>query len=382
MKICFPFLAQVHQAFHALPIALEIAIRHPDAEVHLASPDARLLDSIRQLAAAYAPDAPVIFDRLRIPPFVRAKVEKEGETAPKSLTLRWNLLYFRRFDAIVVPERTSLVLKRYLPRTRFIWTRHGAGDRAVGFEPEIGLFDFVLMAGSKVEDRLRGSGLIRDGHYATGVYAKFDLVRRLEREPLFANDRPTILYNPHFRPSLSSWPIWGLRVVDQLARSDRFNLIFAPHIRLFYPPTPEKYAHFAAYADLPNVRIDLGSMASADMTYTEAADLYLGDVSSQVAEFVTRPRPCIFLNAHHVEWREDPSYRFWELGPVIEDVARLESEINDALASHGAYRDPQLAYVEETFGPAAEPTAPKGADAIMAYLSSEGRQRRHRLFGR
>jgi hypothetical protein len=373
MKICFPFLAQVHQAFHSLPIALEIAIRYPEAEVHLASPDGELLESIRQLAIAYAPDAPVTFDRLRVPPFARARVEIDRETPPKSLTLLWNAFYFRRFDAIVVPERTSLILKRYLRGTRFIWTRHGAGDRAVGFEPEIGQFDFVLMAGTKIEDRLRGGGLIKDGHYATGIYAKFDLVRSLERKPLFANDRPTVLYNPHFRPTLSSWPDWGRTVLDQLARGDRFNLIFAPHIRLFYPPTPEKYAEFADYAGLPNVHIDLGSVASADMTYTQAADLYLGDVSSQVAEFVTRPRPCLFLNAHHVDWKDDPSYRFWELGPVVDDIADLSSAIDAAFADHDAYRQPQIDYVEDTFGALDRPTSPEAADAIIAYLRRQGR---------
>ena len=373
MKICFPFLAQVHQAFHSLPIALEIAIRHPQAEVHLASPDAELLEAIRKLATAYAPDAQVTFDRLRLPPFHRARVEQDGETPPKSLTLLWNAFYFRRFDALVVPERTSLVLKRYLPRTRFIWTRHGAGDRAIGFEEDVGQFDFVLMAGTKIEDRLRRGGLIRDGHYASGVYAKFDLIRSLERKPLFANGRPTILYNPHFRPSLSSWPRWGRTVLDQLARSDRFNLIFAPHIRLFYPPTPEKYAEFSDYAQLPNVRIDLGSMASADMTYTEAADLYLGDVSSQVAEFVTRPRPCLFLDAHHVDWRHNPDYRFWELGPVVEDVVQLGPAIERAFASHDEYRQRQLEYVEDTFGSLEEPTSLRAADAIVAYLRRQGR---------
>jgi hypothetical protein len=368
MKICFPFLAQVHQAFHSLPIALEIARRHPDVEVHLASHDADLLAALRKLAEAYAPDAAVTFHQLRVPPLHRARVQNREKAAPKALTLLWNALYFRRFDALVVPEWTSLILKRVLPRTRFIWTGHGAGDRAVGFAKRIARFDFVLIAGTKIEQRLRRNGLIKDGRYATGVYAKFDLVRSRTRKPLFANDRPTILYNPHFRPGLSSWPKWGRAVLEQLARSERYNVIFAPHIRLFDPPTPEKYAEFKAYAGLPNVKIDLGSMASADMTYVEAADLYLGDVSSQVAEFLVRPRPCLFLNAHHAEWKGNPNYLFWELGTVVEDIGDLESAIGEALANPVAFRSQQLAYIEETFGAIDGPTAPKGADAIVEYL--------------
>src|SRR3546814_17702316 len=68
---------------------------------------------------------------------------------------------------------------------------------------------------------------------------------------------------------------------------------------------------------LPHMHIDLGSERSIDMSYTGSADLYLGDVSSQVAEYLYRPRPCVFLNAQGVDWQEDPNYRFWSLGPGI-----------------------------------------------------------------
>src|SRR3546814_13919965 len=66
----------------------------------------------------------------------------------------------------------------------------------------------------------------------------------------------------------------------------------------------------------------LGSERSIDMSYTGSADLYLGDVSSQVAEYLYRPRPCVFLNAQGVDWQEDPNYRFWSLGPVIRSEER------------------------------------------------------------
>jgi hypothetical protein len=374
MRICFPFLAQIHQAFHSLPIALEIAMRHRDVEVHLASTMLGQLDALRKLADAYAPHAPVIVDQLRMPGPLRRWAEAKGRgVPPKTLVLLYNARYFGGFDALVVPERTSLALKRFLPRTRFVWTRHGAGDRASGFEKEIEKFDFVLMSGPKIEQRLRGADLIAEGRYETGIYAKFDLTRRLKREPLFANGRPTVLYNPHFRPRLSSWPDWGRAVLDYFAASDRFNLVFAPHIRLFDPPTAEKYAEFAKYAALPNIRIDLGSMAAADMTYTMGADLYLGDVSSQVAEFLTRPRPCLFLNAHHAEWNGNPDYRFWQLGPVVEDIRDLGPELDRAFATHEQYRQRQVDYVEETFGTLGQPTSAKAADAIVAYLRSQQR---------
>src|SRR3546814_13793457 len=167
---------------------------------------------------------------------------------PKSFSLLLSRNYFSGFDAVVTPERTSLFLKKLrLPNTRLIWTRHGAGDREIGFADDIGRFDFVLLAGRKIEQRLLERQLIRRGDYATGVYAKFDWMNPRAGERLFDNDRPTVLYTPHFRPALSSWPKWGMAVLDLFANSNRYNLIFAPHVRLFDPPPGECFAQFARY---------------------------------------------------------------------------------------------------------------------------------------
>ena len=56
------------------------------------------------------------------------------------------------------------------------------------------------------------------------------------------------------------------------------------------------------------------------MSYTNAADIYLGDVSSQIYEFIQRRRPAIFLNSHAGDWQNDPSYEFWKFGPVAGSV--------------------------------------------------------------
>src|SRR3546814_9816945 len=166
----------------------------------------------------------------------------------KSYALLLSRNYFSGFDAGVTPERTSLFLKKLrLPNTRLIWTRHGAGDREIGFADDISRFDFVLLARRKIEQRLLERQLIRRGDYATGVYAKFDWMNPRAGERLFDNDRPTVLYTPHFRPALSSWTKWGMAVLDLFANSNRYKLIFAPHVRLFDPPAAECYAQFERY---------------------------------------------------------------------------------------------------------------------------------------
>ena len=117
----------------------------------------------------------------------------------------------------MVSEKSSLILKtRYgLKDLKFIHTRHGAGDRAIGFNTESAQFDLILVSGEKIRDRLIcDAGVPPEKIRITG-YAKFDIVVP-EQKPLFpASDRRTILYNPHPSPHLSSWFKFGAEVLEQ-----------------------------------------------------------------------------------------------------------------------------------------------------------------------
>jgi hypothetical protein len=371
MRVVFPYFAQHHQVFHSLPIAAEMATRYPDVSVHVAGATASHTAFVHGLLASHAPGAPVLVDQLKRPLFDLGPAKKR--------TMIRNFDYLRGFDAIVTPERTSLFLKKHLglTRTRLIWTRHGAGDRAVGFANDVCTFDYVLLAGPKIEERLLSARLIRPGHYTAGVYAKFDWARRCAApRRWFDNDRPIVLYNPHFDERLSSWPRFGMAVLEQFARDARYNLIFAPHVRLFDPPTPRKYARFERFGKCPNIRIDLGSVHGVDLSYIESADLYLGDVSSQVAEFISRPRPCLFLDAHGASWRDNPDYAFWSLGKVLRSPGQLLQQVDEALASRAEYRAIQERYAADTFGIAREGggSAARGADAIVRFLRESQRE--------
>src|SRR3546814_8999941 len=85
---------------------------------------------------------------------------------------------------------------------------------------DLGKFDFVLISGEKQERRLLELNLIRPGDYAFQGYPKFELVAKMAARPLrlFDNDRPTVIYNPHFDPEFSSWPLVGMDVLDFFAR--------------------------------------------------------------------------------------------------------------------------------------------------------------------
>src|SRR3546814_16116783 len=75
-------------------------------------------------------------------------------------------------------------------------------------------------------------------------------------------------------------------------------LVVAPHVRLFAEASDAERAAVAKLAVPGKVMIDLASDRLFDMSYTSGADIYLGDVSSQVYEFLATPRPCLFSNPH------------------------------------------------------------------------------------
>ncbi|WP_256869403.1 glycosyl transferase [Sphingobium lactosutens] len=368
-RLCFFFNAQIHQLLHALPVAIELS-RDPAFAVDLMAATDEHLALARDIVAARGA-GPIRFLRCG-GRWLETLARLAGGTTPPKLPV---LLAARRrlaaYDAIVVPERTSLLLKRLgLNHTRFIHTCHGAGDRAVGYDRRIAKFDYVLLAGDKQRRRMLDEGLIREGHYAITGYSKFDLTQGTGRQRLFPNARPVILYNPHFSPTLSSWPDMGREVIARFAADDRFNLIVAPHIRLFdhRRRRAEMERRLAPFAALPHVHVDLGSRASVDMRYVHMADLYLGDVSSQIYEYLARPRPCLFLNGHRADWHDDPSYGHWRYGPVLESAAHIVDEAEAAIANHAAYEAAQRRGVAHTFDTSAQPASVRAARALAAYL--------------
>jgi len=376
LRVGFLYNTQKHQILHSLPTALELSILRPDITVELWGATPEHLDYIGRLIPLY-PGARVTCHLLGQPGAIRLARHAWGlGLPPKIVTLFHNRRALNRLDALVVTDKTSLWLRRMgVMRPRLINTEHGAGDREVTIDPRAAYFDFNLLPSPRTAGQLLKAGYLRPGHYAVGAYAKLDIVRRLQenRPPLFSNGRPTVLYNPHFKGELSSWPRFGRRILEQMAAQDRYNLIFAPHVRLFDPPTPARHAAFAPWGDLPHMRIDLGSNACVDMTYTMAADLYLGDVSSQVYEFLQdRLRPCLFLNAHAAAWRDNPYYRFWTFGPVLDAPDGIVAAIDRAFATHAQYETQQHQAVLETFDSAQEYPGRYNAQLLAAYLDGLG----------
>lgn len=374
MRILFLLIGEPHQALHALPIAAELQQLAPETDIEVAVAGDEypwVLELVRSVYPSFAPKA----TNLTIPILATLRKMLTGtERQSRLVSLLRHIGYFRGFDAIVVPERTTTIIRHFLSqKTKLIFTPHGAGDKAIMLDPRDRFFDFVLVAGEKSERRLLEAGTITPGRYAVNGYVKLDFMRKAasRRAPLFDNDRPTVLYAPHFRLDQSSWPVMGEEIIAAFTSQDRFNLVVAPHIRLFHAASQKSKAKIEELAVPDKIIVDLGSNRLLDMTYTGGADIYLGDVSSQVYEFLATPGPCVFLNPHRFAWQGDPNYLFWTLGEVATTAAEAMTAIDHAQAEQPHYEIPQKDALALSVGGDPDGAARRGAEAILAFLRAQ-----------
>lgn len=339
----------LHQIAHSAPIIPWLQRVAPNAQVEI------LTSSQAQTEAVSSHLDPV----LKRPPFHSLQQSKFGRIVEKLLgsilpirrisDLLGNRDLLKQYDALVVPETTSTILRTHLKvhDVKLILMPHGAGDRQISFSPGNKHFDLVMLPGKKTQSQMLKAGVIRpDGNKIVG-YPKFDSPTLGKRKRYFDNDKPVVLYNPHFDPKLSSWFEYGEKILDFFANQDRYNLIFAPHVMLFQRTFLGSVEHRTMkirrtlpqrFKGLPHIHIDTGSINSVDMSYTRAADIYLGDVSSQIYEFIERPRSAIFINSHDADWQYNDYYKFWNFGQVIENLEHLGPALaqSETLSPHYA----------------------------------------------
>lgn len=374
---------ELHQVAHTAPIISRLQVIAPQVIVEVLTSSDSQTEAVRSYLDPQVP--PPAMRRMAAGRLVKAAEKATGGIIPLSRIggLAANRDLLGSYDALVVPETTTTLLRtRFkMQQPRLIFCPHGAGDRSISVSPDIAHFDYVLLPGEKTRDRMLAGGLIRARDHAVVGYPKFDAPHLAARTSFFDNDRPTVLYNPHFDPLLSSWHDFGLEVLEYFAGQQTCNLIFAPHVMLFQRRVLASVEHRkirfrqeipARFYQLDHIRIDTGSDRSVDMSYTRNSDIYLGDVSSQIYEFIQHPRPAIFLNSHGAQWRDDPSYAFWHFGQVIDGVGQLPDALDQAFPLGEEFRQRQIAAFEQTFSiDPSRPSALRAAQAIAAYLARE-----------
>lgn len=381
MRIGFLFNHdQIHQVAHTLPIVISLAQARVDAELVAATTSERLTREVRRLGGELI-GGPISLVELGMKTSTRLTASAFEAVLPakKLLVYGDNLDFFRSLDVLVVAELTSLILKtrHQLKHLKIVYVPHGAGDRAIGFDPATAKCDRLLVAGPKIRDRLiRDAGVSPERIEIVG-YPKFDMVEAPVVHPVIDEQRPVVLYNPHVSPHLSSWYAAGRKILDWFVEHEEYQLIFAPHVMLFERPfvfsidklrlamrgrIEERYLRSA------NIHIDLGSRACTTMAYTQRADIYLGDASSQVYEFIRQPRPCIFLNPRSLDWAGDPNFEHWRAGRVIRSSGELGEALAAARSEHAdRYAQIQRELFEYTFDLQDEPSCVRAARAVTDF---------------
>jgi hypothetical protein len=346
-------------------VQVTIYYNDPDSVYHL--------DRIRALYSA----APMNYIRMKRSLFTTFVQRLKIFGFLKYTVYRSNEPAFAEYDAVVSVEDTAYRLfetSNAAERPRKIYLPHGAGDGIVGFSGRAKHFDLVLLPGPKSVTRMLESGYVRrDNHRAIGL-VKLETANLLydSRGAFFAAKRPTVLYNSHITPGLRSWDTFIEPMLAEFAASDDYNLIVAPHVKFFRRRSRRLRVKWEARSSA-NVIVDTGSDHSVDMSYTRAADIYVGDISSQIYEFLVEPRPCVFLNPHRIAWETNPSYAHWHLGDVIAEPEQLMPAIRAAKARHPIYLERQVAMATASLGDRSPGASSRAAKAIMEFLREQKR---------
>ena len=372
---------QPHQVPHVAPYLFELSRLRPDWDVRILCASAEEEAFAREIGQIY-PGALVTIERIYPPFHARAAdpIARKFFFYKKPSTLRANRRRLAAFDALIVPEITTQRHRVALGLwdVKMIFTGHGAGDLYSNqfgmFDPLIAKFDLVMLQGRRIATELTKMQHMKATTYGISGYPKYEIGRR-KGEKLFDNDLPTILYNPTQNPRGSSWQRFGVQVLDHFAARDDVNLIFAPHALLFERPWKRNARLPRRFQNTERILIDKGSRASCDLTYVDHADLYLGDQSSQVYEFIRHPRPCVFLNASETNWQGNPNFRSWTFGPVVDAPETLGSAIEEAFSNFGRWRPEQEAALAlDALGPDAPfhdaPASLRGAEMIAEFLET------------
>jgi hypothetical protein len=367
-RVAFLFLGETLLIPHLYPIVEALAARGAGVAI-----DCWVATGVHErLLAGWLAEAG-LSDRvaLRRAPGWRALANlRDGENPPLPpklptlLRLAPRLLSAR---VVVCAEQTSLWLPRLLPilPMRFVKTSHGVGSMSARDDPRRRAAYRMLVPSEQERETYLARGFPAERVIATG-YVK-SAFRPASRTRPFDGSRPVLVYAPHWQRHRSSWWAWGREIVAMLARQDRFDVILAPHQRLAErDPAVRAVCKAAAGA---HVHVADEGFARVDGSYMAAADMYLGDTSSQVVEYLANPRPCVFLDPDRIDWRATDDHGFWACGEVVDDLAMLSAALDRAGVEHPRYLDAQRAYAGAALGVTGRRAAENAADAVLAALA-------------
>lgn len=370
-KIAFIYLDEKHHLYHFISVAIALS-KVNDVHILTYKGDHQFLhNTLNRLDGVnvIVEELPTLYFRALTDRLKNRKLPRKGFWLKKNKDYLINY-----FDAIIVTD----YIHKYLLKARknaispkIIKFPHGTPGRAYWHNEKLKDFDAQLVLGEFQHNQLDHLNLLGPNPFKAG-YVKMDAVPLMKEKDLFKNERPTVIYNPHFDPEFSSWNKVGMEVLEYFYNQETYNLIFAPHLHLFDPQkSGEKAENIPQkYLDSDKIIIDFGGEKSVNMLYINSADIYLGDVSSQVYEFIIKPRPAIFLNTRNINYKNDIHYRFWKTGEVINNISGLNKALSNTSRLFEKYKPVQKKITAENYyqyeGKTASETA---AEQINNFLS-------------
>lgn len=372
-KVGFVFFDGLHIIHHFIGAAVELS-KEPNIEVDILTYEGKHEYLISLLSLLNA--SPSILKKLPTYKYRKLIELLKSRIHPtKKYLFKRNRRRLLDYDILVFNDINC----KYLYKVRkgnnpkFVLLMHGAGDRdyliGKSFKDRVSIFDLITTPGEKINSFFKAMRLPNTKLETCG-YQKFDITKIENRKAsIFSNTKPTIIYNPHFQQGLSSWHEFGIKILDFFFENDNYNLIFAPHINLLNSKgNLDREIIDEKYFSKENILIDLGSIKSINMTYTLLADVYLGDVSSQIYEYLITPKPCIFINAHAVNWENNIHYKNWSLGKVLINIDNLEETLRTKDIWQNSYTEEQQKAISYTFDLSKDESSGKRAAEAIKKL--------------
>jgi len=316
-------------------IAMELSLLDSNLEVLCLSCNKEHTDALNKIKNLY-PECKTSIIQLKQPLRYRFLNFKKKSYPSVNAMVKIAKNYLKGADCIVTTSHGTpkMLDKNNITKPILIYQYHGCGDRKYGFDPGFKRFNFMLLPGIYHQNRLIEENIIAKEKTFIVGWPKFDYSLKINPngKKFFDNNNPVILYTPHWEPQLTSFKLYSVFLLKFFKENLNYNFIFAPHVLIKHWKTHYGYRTDFSEFESKNIIIDFGSDFSTDGTYLNNSDMYIGDVSSMVYEFIAfKQRPCLFLNAHNIAWKGNVDYRFWDYGPVVESFDEFEMKFKSAL---------------------------------------------------
>lgn len=333
-KIAFLYFDKSYIIYHSLSIAIELAKYNQYQIDILCTPRNAALVKTRISHISIGTINIIVLRPywfFSIPYYLETKLQLK-----KSLFIKYKK-QLAQYDAFVCATYNDLFLQKILGNRKknwYVFSDHGIPNRLYSYDRKILQFDLFFLLGHQEERRRQQLGQLQKTNHAKTGFIKPDICTIPPTQQLFKQRQLTVLYNPHWQKELASFDKFGRKILHFFATHQEYNLIFAPHARLLARRW-WNWKHVFAFRNYPNILIDAESERSNDMTYTQLADIYLGDASSQASEFIfIKERPCIFLDAHDIKNHPKERPDSWKYGEVIDQFDKFAPALATALEKH------------------------------------------------